>query len=158
MAVDRVLAQPVAEAEEELHALVGMQLGNVLSGTFDRQRSAFTVAGENLVLLQVNVHRMGPISCEVGQEPLLHAVLLHREAEGLGEAAGANAAVHELAVDGPLAIQAVKLECADDPGLHVGAGELVEGGIGGRIHAVVADRGSTHPELQQEMALSGWQN
>src|SRR5260370_918210 len=36
MAVDRVLMQPIAEAEEQLHPLVGMQLRHVLASRFTR--------------------------------------------------------------------------------------------------------------------------
>src|SRR5258708_7487178 len=36
MAVDRVLMQPIAEAEEQLHPLVGMQLRNILASLVRR--------------------------------------------------------------------------------------------------------------------------
>src|SRR5215472_15662974 len=98
----------------------------------------------------MDVHRVGPITREVGEEPLLHAVLLHLEAEGLRGLATrssiAIAAIEELTIDGPLAVQAIKLERAHDPRLCAGAGQLVEGGIRRRVHAVVDDRRSAHAE------------
>src|SRR5712692_5783301 len=57
MAMDGVLAQPVAEAEEEFHALVRTQLRHVLAGSFD-QRRRNPVAAHNLMLSE---KPLGPI-------------------------------------------------------------------------------------------------
>src|SRR4029077_5388157 len=120
------------------------------------------VAAQDLVLLQMNMDGMGPIARKVSQEPLLHAVLLHGDAEHLRGLATRSAipvtAIEELAVDGPLAVQAVKLERAHDPGFDLGAGQLVESGIRRRIHAVVRHIGTGYPELQDQVALSGIQD
>src|SRR5215469_17190960 len=110
MTVDRILMQPIAEAEEQLNPLVGMQLRDVLPSRVCGHGWSDSVACQDPVLLQVNVNGMRPVTGKVGQEPLLHAVLLHREAESLREAAGTDAAIHELPVDGPLPVQAVELE------------------------------------------------
>src|SRR5712691_7067857 len=87
MAVDGVLAQPVAEAEEEFHPLVGMQLGHVLAPQVPRHGRLHPVAAHNLMLLQVDVDGVRPIAREVAQDPVLDAVLRDGEAESLGEAA-----------------------------------------------------------------------
>src|SRR5712692_9446746 len=114
VAVDGILAQPVAEAEEEQDALVGMQLGHVLARPLN-QRGRHPVAGEDLVLLEVDMDRVGPIAGSIEQDPVLHAVLLHQEAEMV--------AGHELPIDGPLAIQAVELEGTGDAGRRGGVRE-----------------------------------
>src|ERR1700722_17234137 len=105
--VDRVLTRPVAEFEEQHRALVRMQLRDVLPAEIGRYAGCHAVAAENLVFLQVNVHGVRPVAGEVGEDPLLGAVLLDREAE-LG-------AIHELPVDRPLAVQAIELEGAHNP-------------------------------------------
>src|ERR1700722_19659186 len=121
--VDGVFAQPVAEAEEQLHALVGMQLGNIFAPQVRRYCRSHPVAAQDPVLLQVNMDGVGPIARKVSQQPLLNAVLLHGEAEHLCGLATRSAipvpAIEELAVDGPLAVQAVKLERAHDSGMDV---------------------------------------
>ena len=83
------------------------------------------------MFLKVDVNGVRPIPGEVREQPLLHAVLLHGKPEFV--------AVHELTVNGPLAVQAVELEGAHDSGLRIGAGELVERRIGRRVHAAVLD-------------------
>src|SRR5580704_19523501 len=125
--VDGVLAQPVAEAEEQLHAFVGMHLGHVLTPQVPRHGGPHPVATQNLMLLEVDVNRVRPITGEVGQQPLLRAVLPDGEAEGV--------AVHELAVNRPLAVQAIELERADNARLRCGARQLVEGRVAGRFDA-----------------------
>src|SRR5258708_2847836 len=92
---------------------------------------------------------MGPIPAEVHQDPLLHAVLLHREPE--------RVAIHELAVDGPLAVQAVELEGPDGRGHKVGARERVKLLLRWR-QTVVDDLSASHSELQQQIAAAGGQN
>src|SRR5436309_11898100 len=88
----------------------------------------------------MDMDRVCPIAGGVEEDPVLHAVPLHQEAEMV--------AGHELPIDGPLPIQAVELEGAGDPGGHVRARQLVEGRIACRIHAVVRDAGAGHSELQ----------
>src|SRR5215469_2163442 len=103
----------------------------------------------------MDVYGVRPITCEVGEEPLLHAVLLHLETEGLRGLATCSsiavAAIEELAIDGPLTVQSIKLERADDPRRSGGVGQLVEGGIRCRIHAVVLDCRSAHAKLQDQV-------
>src|SRR5215813_8148879 len=99
------------------------------------------------MLLQVNVDGMRPVTGEVGQEPVLHAVLLHGEAEG--------AAIHELAVDRPLPVQAVELEGADDPGRLGSVGQGKECRVRRRVHAVVRNPGTGYPKLQDQIASAG---
>src|SRR5499427_1092204 len=147
--VNRIFPGPVAELEEEPHPLVGMQLSDVLARILDRERWRLPVARQDLVLFEVDVDRMGPIPAEVHQDPLLHAVLLHREPE--------RVAIHELAVDGPLAIQAVELEGPDRRGVEVGAWERVKLLL--RRRQTVVDGGSAgHAELQQQIAAAGGQD
>ena len=98
---------------------------------FNGQRRSGAVTREDLVFLKVDVNGVRPIPSEVREQPLLHAVLLHGKPEFV--------AVHELTVNGPLAVQAVELEGAHDSGLRIGAGELVERRIGRRVHAAVLD-------------------
>ena len=106
------------------------------------------------MLLEMDVHRVRPIARQIGQKPLLHTVLLDREAEVI--------AVHELAIDRPLAVQAIELERAHDSRRRVRAGQLIEARFGGRIHTVVGDLRAGHPELQNEIArarpalIAGW--
>ena len=104
------------------------------------------------MFFQVNVDWVSPIAHQVRQEPLLHAVLLHGEAEGLRRLAARSAvpvtAIHELAVDGPLSVQAIELECAHDSWRNIGAGKLVERRVASRVHAVVRDLGTGYLELQ----------
>src|SRR5260370_34097589 len=97
------------------------------------------------MLLQMYVHRMGPIAGSVEQDPVLHGVLLHQEAEMV--------AGHELAVDGPLAIQAVEFERASDAWRRRGVRQRVERRVGRRIHTPILDPRRTYLELQQEVAL-----
>src|ERR1700722_17351351 len=92
VAVNGVAAKPIAEAEEQEHALVGVQLGYVLSRVLGCQRVRHPVAGENLMLFQVNVDGVSPIACEVREEPILHAILLNRETESR------TIRVHELSI------------------------------------------------------------
>jgi hypothetical protein len=86
--VEGVLAQPVAEAEEQLHAFVGMHLRHILAPQVGRQSRFHPVAAENLMLLKMDVDGVRPITGEVGQQPLLRAVLADCETEGV--------AIHEL--------------------------------------------------------------
>src|SRR5712692_8062188 len=67
MAMDGVLAQPVAEAEEEFHALVRTQLRHILAGSFD-QRRRNPVAAHNLMLFQVDVDGVRPIAGKVAED------------------------------------------------------------------------------------------
>src|SRR5215469_2090326 len=55
VAVDRVFAQPVAEAEEQLHPLVGVELGNVLASEVRRYGRRRPVTAQDLVLFQMNM-------------------------------------------------------------------------------------------------------
>src|SRR3989454_4808840 len=96
------------------------------------------------------VDRMGPIAGSIEQDPVLYAVLLHQEAEMV--------AGHELAVDGPLAIQAVELERTRDAGRRRGVRQRVERRVGRRIHTAILDALRAHLELQQEVALPSRQN
>src|SRR5215472_16650668 len=151
MAMDRVLMQPIAEAEEQLHALVGMQLGYIFSPKIRCYGWGLAVAAQDLVLLQVYMDRVSPIAREVGEEPVLAAVLLDREAERLGEAAGTDAAIHELAVDGPLSVEPVELECSHDP-RSVGCSRQAVECLRPRIGATVMDRFAADLELQDQVA------
>src|SRR5215467_16041173 len=67
MAVDGVLAQPVAETEEQLHPLVGMQRSHVFAAEILGHSWRNPVAVHDLVLFQVDVDRVRPIAGEVGQ-------------------------------------------------------------------------------------------
>src|ERR1700721_461060 len=87
---------------------------------------------------------MCPIARQVCEQPLLHTVLLDREAE--------RVAVHELAVDGPLTIQSIKLEGAHNPWRGSGAWQLVEARFAGRIHTVIGNLRTGHTELQYQIA------
>src|SRR5215813_4567227 len=139
MAVQRVAAGPIAEPEKELYALVRMQLGHVLSGLLDRQRRGHAVARQNLMLLQMNMDRVRPVACCVCKEPVLDTVLLDTEADVV--------AVHELAVDGPLSIQAVELEGPGDTRSGGRVRQRVER-LGGGVRAAVGDRPRTYVEPQ----------
>src|SRR5262249_3269071 len=100
-------------------------------------------------LLQVDVDGVGPIAGSVEQNPVLHAVLLHlepRRARKLGAWLNCSA-IHELAVDRPLAIQAVKFESPGDPGRCTRARELIEPRIVGGVYAVIGDRAAADTEL-----------
>src|ERR1700727_3757242 len=92
----------------------------------------------------MDVHRMCPMARQIGQQPLLHAVLLNCEAEIV--------AVHELAVDGPLTVQSIKLEGTHDPWRGSSAWQLVEARFAGRIYTVIGNLRTGHPELQYEIA------
>src|ERR1700727_2686953 len=92
----------------------------------------------------MDVHRMCPMARQIGQQPLLHAVLLNCEAEIV--------AVHELAVDGPMTVQSIKLEGAHDPWRGSSAWQLVEARFAGRIYTVIGNLRTGHPELQYEIA------
>src|SRR3984957_2522121 len=139
-----------------------MQLGNVFAPQVGGHGRSHSVAAQDLVFLQVDVDRVRPVSRQVREQPLLDAVLLHGEAEHLRRLATRSVipvpAIEELAVDGPLAVQAVKLERAHDPGLDLSAGQLVVSGLRRRIHAVVPHVGTGYLELQDEVALSGIQD
>src|SRR6266404_7024305 len=128
--VDGVLTQPVTEAEEQLYPLVGMQLGHVLAPLVNGHSWRDAVAAHDLVLFQVDMDGVRPISRKVGQEPVLHAVLLYGEAEGV--------AIHELTVDRPLPVQAIELEGPHYPGGSYCARQRVELLLAGR-QAVVLD-------------------
>src|SRR5262249_3538071 len=71
--------------------------------------------------------------------------------EALREAARTDTAIHELAIDGPLPVQAVELESSGYPGSSCSARQGVEGRVGSRIYAVVLDRGACHLELQDQV-------
>src|SRR5215813_2803670 len=146
MAMNRILAQPVAEAEEKFHAFVRMQLCHVLARALDGQRRRHAVARENLVLFKMDVNGVRPIAGGVGQDPMLAAVLLDEKPKMV--------AVHELAVDGPLAVQPVELECPDDPWGVTGARKTVER-LSRGVPTAIDNRRPTHPELQQPVALAG---
>src|SRR5215472_14038257 len=60
MTVDRILMQPIAEAEEQLNPLVGMQLRDVLPSRVCGHGWSDSVACQDPVLLQVNVNGMRP--------------------------------------------------------------------------------------------------
>src|SRR6266404_1281430 len=97
----------------------------------------------------MDVDRMRPIPGGIRQYPMLNAVLLDFEPNGV--------AIHELAVDGPLAIQPVELEgpyggrCARRRGQGV---ERLRGGV----RTVIGHRRAAHSELQQEVAPASRQN
>src|SRR5438876_5224706 len=61
VAVNGVLAQPVAEAEEKQDPLVRTQLGHVLARLLN-QRGRRAVAEEDLVLLEMDMDRVCPIA------------------------------------------------------------------------------------------------
>jgi hypothetical protein len=123
VAVDRILPDPVAEAEEDLNTFVRMHFRHVLASVLlDGQNRRRAVAREDLVLLEVDMDGVRPISRKVREYPLFRAVLRHGETEVV--------AVHELTVDRPLPVQAIKLEGANDPRSNVGAGRSVERGVG----------------------------
>src|SRR6476661_8349614 len=90
-----------------------------------------------------------PIAREVGQEPVLRAVLLHREAEGV--------AIHELAIDRPLSVQAIKLEGPDDS-RRIGCSRQRVKLLPGRREAVVLHLWSSYLELQDQVACASWLN
>src|SRR5215469_759161 len=74
---------------------------------------------------------------------MLHAVLLHREAELV--------AVHELPVDGPLPVQAVELESPRDPGGGSRIRQVVEVRLRCRIHTVICDIRARDLELHDQV-------
>src|SRR5260370_1762644 len=113
-----------------------------------------------MVFFQVDLDGVGPVTRQVGQKPVLDAVLLHREPEVLRKtpgrwAGGAKTTVHELPVHRPLAIQAIELERSRDAWGCRGIGERVERGICRRVHAVVRDGLGAYLDLQQQFTLSG---
>src|SRR5207302_1322765 len=109
---------------------------------------------EDLELLEVNVHRVGPrgtAEAEILQGPLLHGILRDREPD--------RVAIHELTVDLPLAVsRQVKAELALDEGLNVRTRQREELWRGGRVHAVVRHLRPVHDDLEQEVALARGQN
>ena len=63
VAVNRILPDPVAEAEEELNTLVRMDLHYVLASVlFDGQCRRRTVTRKDLVFLEVDMDGVRPIS------------------------------------------------------------------------------------------------
>src|SRR6267154_1436005 len=66
-------------------------------------------------------------------------------------------AIHELAVDGPLAVQPVELKRPDDGGRSGGRGQGVESLRGG-VSAGIGHRTAAHLELHQEIASPCRQN
>src|ERR1700689_566838 len=131
VAVNWILAHPVAEAEEDLHTFVRVYLHNVLSRVLNGQGRRQSVTREDLVLLKMNMDWVRPISREVGQYPLVRAILRHGESEIV--------AIHKLTVNRPLSVQTIELERANDARLNVGAGELVERGFRPWIHATIVN-------------------
>src|SRR5215469_4343155 len=154
MAVDWVFMEPIAEAEEQLHALVGMQLGYIFTPKIRCHGWGLAVAAQDLVLLEVDVDRVGPIAGEVGEEPALAAVLLDREAESLGEAAGTDAAIHKLAVDGPLSVEPVELEGSHEP-RSIRRGRQTVERLRPGVRAPVPDGFAADLELQDQVARAG---
>ena len=107
VAVQRVAALPIAEAEEQLHLLVVVQWRDVLARHLDLRRRR-AVAAQDLELFHVDVDRVHPAARVVLQHPVFHAVLLHAQAHG------AAVGVHQAAVDHPLPVAALEVEGARD--------------------------------------------
>ena len=132
----RVAPHKIAEAEINSHIIVFTESYDILSASFD-QRRRIAVARENLVLLKVDVDRMGPIESAF-ELPNLRRVALDPEANVV--------AVKQFIVDHPLAVPPVKLETPRDTFCHAGR-HLVEGRVGRRIHAIVSHRVGDDAEL-----------
>ena len=79
VAVHRVAPHKIAEAEINSHIIVFTEPYDILSASFD-QRRRIAVARENLVLLKVDVDRMGPIESAF-ELPNLRGVALDSEAD-----------------------------------------------------------------------------
>src|SRR5262249_15817398 len=105
VAVQRVAAGPVSESEKQPHSPLWMQLRYVFSRVLDSEGHRLAVARQYLVLLEMNVNRVGPIPRGVRQKPVLDTIRLNMDSNLV--------AVHELAIDRPLPVQTVELESAD---------------------------------------------
>src|SRR5215468_10883175 len=101
VAVHGITSQEIAEAEEDLHRLVVAKLNHVLTRFLDCQRRRSAIAGNDLVLLKVDMNRMHPASGAVDQGPQLGGVLSYGEP--------VDAAIGELAVDLPLSVAALEV-------------------------------------------------
>ena len=100
---------------------------------------------QNLVLLQMDVNRVLPITPWIHQEPILRAVLRHGEAELV--------TVRKPVIDDPLAVVAIKTEVSGDA-RRDDAGQLIERRVRRRVDTVVGD-GTADPELDTGHALAG---
>ncbi len=156
--VDRVLAQPVAEAEEQLHALVGMQLRHVLAAQVPG-----TVGGDPVARSGSDAPRGG---CGWGasnrrvrfvRSHCSDAVLLHGEAEVLRRQP--LGPIRPQSMNWPLTdhwpFKRSNLKVRTIRGVDVGAGQLVERRVGRRIDAVVRDLPFRLPGTAGAGCLSG---
>src|SRR5579864_8909788 len=107
--VHRVMPVEVTEAEEEFIAIVVLYSCYVVAPLF-RGRRCCPIAAEQTVLLKVDVDGVLPIARKVGENPVFGGVKPHPHAYFRAVVV----AVHEYSIDGPLAIQAVKVEGAAD--------------------------------------------
>ena len=144
MAVHRIVAAEVPEAHHQLDLLVELQPDDVLPGEFDvPPRDQLPVAPDDLELLQVNVDRVLPAPGVVLEDPPFRRVPVHREADLV--------AVHEAAVDLPLAVAPLEAEPARDSRSRPGGQGVEPHGRVGRIHAVVAHGVAHEPELHEHV-------
>src|SRR5579871_1683973 len=117
---------------------------------FDGQGWRNIIASENLVFFEVNVNGMGPIAGDVGEYPVFGGVQADTDARFF------ESGIHELAVDGPLAVQAIKAERANDARVD-DRRKIVELHLL-RLFAVVANGMAIHVEAKEEIALTCGQN
>src|SRR5580692_10374484 len=148
VAMQRIAAVEVAEAEEQLHPLRGLQPSHIFSGVLDLQRRRGKVPRDDLMLLEVDVDRVRPVAGDVLQYPVLRAVLLNGKTD--------RVAVDELAVDRPLAVQTVEAQGTGDARLD-DFRQIVELLIL-RCGALVLNGSRVDVEAQYEVAFPCGQN
>ena len=142
VAMHRVLPGEIAKAEEERGAGIRFQSEHVLAAGLDQRRRGRSPAidRQGLELLEVDVDRMFPLATVVDQRPLLHGILLDREADVVtGE---------EPFVDLPAATAVGEDERSFDPGRNRRARQIVELGDRCRVLAVVGHRGTVDDDLE----------
>src|SRR5438105_4509308 len=165
VAVHGIGALVVAEAHDQLDLVAWTQLDRVLAPVLHRAgQDGLAVVPEDAELLQVDVDGVLPASGVVLEDPALHGVLLHREAE-----VGAR---HELAVDLPLTVAPLETEGPGETGGLVVDGRQADGtedvvvGRGGDVgerHGLGVEAGVDHlrshqPEFDEGVPLPGGQD
>ena len=110
-----------------------------------RARSAPRDCGQDLMLLQVDVYRMGPVAGEIGQKPLLQLFCCTVKRKLLQS------------INWPLIdhwpFKRSNLNVRKSWASR-GAGQLVESWIGRGVNAVICHRGPAHAELQHQIACA----
>src|SRR5687768_10775466 len=106
VAVERILADEIAEPEERLRMHVVLEpddvFATVLHKTCRRRRRA--IDREELKLLEVDVRRMLPTSRTVRDDPVLDRILRDSGPHFL------TLRIHRAAIDGPVAVRAIEVE------------------------------------------------